>query len=235
MSEESVQANGRLTQSNLRSPRAAAIAGIGFALLMSASTILIRLSFPEDTIDPADWLANEAKNLSLAMSLVPFAGIAFLWFMGVVRDRMGRQEDQFFSTLFLGSGYLYLGTTFVAAALAGGTLVLFASDPELSTSNGILSLSLTVSNRINSVYAMRMAGTFMSVLGTIWLRTGVMPRWLGAITYILAVILLVSISFTLWLVLIFPVWVFAISVIILIMNFRLTPDENAGDDKAQPE
>jgi hypothetical protein len=227
MPNENVKADSRLTQPNLRSPRAAAFAGIGFALLSTASLILIRLSFPENVIDPADWLADQAKNLSLAMSLVPFAGIAFLWFMGVVRDRMGRQEDQFFSTLFFGSGYLYLGMTFVAAALTGGALVLYASDPELSTSSGILSLSLTVSNRINSVYAMRMAGTFMSVLGTIWLRTGVMPRWLGAITYLLAVVLLFSISFTLWVFLIFPAWVFVISVIILVLNFRLTPDEKA--------
>jgi hypothetical protein len=164
------------------------------------------------------------------MSLVPFSGIAFLWFMGVVRDGLGRQEDQFFSTLFFGSGYLYLGMTFVAAALAGGALVLYAADPDLSTSSGILTLSLTVSNRINSVYAMRMAGTFMSVLGTIWFRTGVMPRWLAAITYLLAVMLLISISFTLWVFLIFPAWVFAISAIILVMNLRLTSNQKAGDD-----
>jgi hypothetical protein len=76
MPEENVKADNRLTQSNLRSPRAAAFAGIGFALLSTASLILIRLSFPENVKDPADWLAEEAKNLSLAMSLVPFAGIA---------------------------------------------------------------------------------------------------------------------------------------------------------------
>lgn len=117
--------------------------------------------------------------------------------------------------------------TFAAAALAGGALVLYASDANLFAGSGVLSLALTVSNRINSVYAMRMACTFMSVLGTIWLRTGVIPRWLALVTYVLSVVLVISISFTLWVFLIFPVWVFVISVAILVMNFRLVPDQQA--------
>lgn len=32
------------------------------------------------------------------------AGIAFLWFIGVIRDRSGAHEDRFFATVFLGSG-----------------------------------------------------------------------------------------------------------------------------------
>jgi hypothetical protein len=229
MPEQTAKPDDRLSQSNLRSPRAAAFAGIGFALMSGASLILVRLSFPENVADPATWLADQAKTLSLAMSLIPFAGIAFLWFMGVVREQIGRLEDQFFSTLFFGTGYLFLGMTFIAAALAGGALVLYASDPDLSTSSGILALSLTVSNRINSVYAMRMAGTFMSVLGTIWLRTGVMPRWMALITYLLAMVLLVSIGFTLWVFLIFPAWVFVISIATLISNDRLTPGQKDED------
>ena len=51
---------------------------------------------------------------------MPFAGIAFLWFIGVVRDRLGRLEDQFFSTVFFGSGLLFLAMVFVSMAIAGG-------------------------------------------------------------------------------------------------------------------
>ena len=154
------------------------------------------------------------------MSLIPFAGISFLWFMGVVRDRMGRQEDQFFSTLFFGSGYLYLGMTFASAATIGGILVLYTSDPGLLVGGGVYALALVISNRLNSVYAVRMAGAFMFVLGTIWVRTGVMPRWLAWVTYVLAAVLLISIGFTPWVVLVFPAWVLAISVAILVLNFR---------------
>jgi hypothetical protein len=209
-----------LVRRELRTPRAAAIAGILFAVLYGASWVLIRLSVPADALEVSEWFDSQAKNLSLAMSLVPFAGILFLWFMGVVRDRMGRQEDQFFSTLFFGSGYLYLGMSFASAAIIGGTLVLYASDPGLLVSGGIYPLALVISNRLNTVYAMRMAGAFMSVLGTIWVRTGVMPRWLALVTYVLAAVLLISIGFTPWVVLVFPAWVFAISVAILVLNYR---------------
>lgn len=218
-----------LAQRKLRTPRAAAIAGILFALLFGTSWLLIRLALPAETLEPSAWLEQRAKNLSLAMSTIPFAGIAFLWFMGVVRDRMGRQEDQFFSTLFFGSGYLYLGMTFASAAMIGGALVLYASDLDLLTGSGVFSLALIVSNRLNTVYAMRMAGAFMFVLGTIWVRTGVMPRWLALVTYLLAAVLLISIGLTPWVVLVFPAWVLMISLAILVLNYRRTHDQEVRD------
>jgi hypothetical protein len=220
---------GHLAQRKLRTPRAAAVAGILFALLFGTSGLRIRLALPAETLEPSAWLEQRASDLSLAMSLIPFAGISFLWFMGVVRDRMGRQEDQFFSTLFFGSGYLYLGMTFASAAMVGGALVLYASDLDLLAGSGVFSLALVVSNRLNSVYAMRMAGAFMFVLGTIWVRTRVMPRWLALITYLLAAVLLISIGFTPWVVLVFPAWVFGISVAILVLNYRSTRNQEGPD------
>ena len=218
-----------LVRRALKTPRAAAIAGILFAVLYSTSWILIRLFILGDALEASDWLQQQAGGLSLAMSLIPFAGISFMWFMGVVRDRLGHQEDQFFSTLFFGSGYLYLGLTFASAAAIGGALMLYASDPGLQASGGVYSLALAISNRLNSVYAMRMAGAFMAVMGTIWVRTGVLPRWLALVTYLLAAVLLVSIGFTPWVVLVFPAWVLAISVAILVLNYRRT-DEQEGPD-----
>jgi hypothetical protein len=44
-----------------------------------------------------------------ARTLMPFAGISFLWFIGVVRDGLGRYEDKFFSSAFICSGVLFLG------------------------------------------------------------------------------------------------------------------------------
>lgn len=53
---------------------------------------------------------------------MPFAGIAFLWFIGVIRDRLGDHEDRFFASVFLGSGLIFLATVFVAMAIAGALL-----------------------------------------------------------------------------------------------------------------
>ncbi len=57
--------------------------------------------------------------MAVSLNLVPFAGIAFLWFIGVLRDRIGEREDRFFATVFLGSGLLFVAMMFVAVAVAG--------------------------------------------------------------------------------------------------------------------
>lgn len=213
--------NAHLSKHMLRTPRTAAVAGIIFAVLLGTSHVLIQLSVPADLLDTSEWLDDQAKTISLALSLVPFAGISFLWFMAVVRDRMGHLEDQFFSTLFFGSGYLYLGMTFASAAIASGILTLYTSEPDMLIGSEVYALSRIVINGISSIYAIRMAGMFMFVLGTIWVRTQVMPRWLAFVTYALALVLLISIGFTPWVILVFPAWVFVISVYILILNYRV--------------
>jgi hypothetical protein len=176
-----------------------------------------------------DLLEDQAENITLGLSFLPFAGIAFLWFLGVIRDRLGHLEDQFFSTLFLGSGLLYLGLTLAAAAIAGGMLSAYAISPDSFTTGGAHILARTISNRITTVYAIRMAGMFMFVLGTIWVRTQVMPRWLALITYGLALVLMISVGFSHWVTLIFPAWVFLISVYILILNYRYREDGSKTD------
>jgi hypothetical protein len=65
-----------------------------------------------------------------------------------------------------------------------------------------------------------MAAVFMISLGTIWVRTRLMPRVFVVLTYALALLLLVSSNLTLWLILIFPAWVFVISVFILVVSLR---------------
>src|SRR6185437_7361762 len=95
----------RLTNTRLRTPRAAAIAGILFSLLITLVLVLILISTPSDPAASGVWLSNPARRgtVALALNLVPFAGITFLWFIGVVRDRLGHLEDRFFASVFLGS------------------------------------------------------------------------------------------------------------------------------------
>jgi hypothetical protein len=203
----------------LRGPRAAAVAGIFFALLYGASYTLIQITIPAISLDLPALTESQMRYANLGISFLPFAGIAFIWFMGVIRERMGAMEDQFFSTLFLGSGILYIGLTFIAAAVGGGLLAAYSIDPELIINSDAHLLARSITNRITTVYSIRMAGMFMIVLGTIWVRTQIMPRWLALITFVSAVILLVSVGFSHWVILLFPVWVFLISVYILYLNF----------------
>ena len=119
-----------LTHGASKTPKAAAIAGILFALLLIVVFALLRLSVPADPHEPGSWLRRDSEAVALALNLVPFAGIAFLWFIGVLRDRLGKAEDRFFATVFFGSGLLYLGTLFSAAALIGGLIMAFAAQPK---------------------------------------------------------------------------------------------------------
>jgi hypothetical protein len=231
MTESSALATDR----RLTTPRAAAISGIVFAVLMITSYTLLQLSIPPYVVDTGEWLEDNVRTVSLAFGLVPFAGIAFLWSMGVLRNRLGYLEDQFFSTLFFGSGFLYLGMTFTAAAVAGGVLTIYALFPEMLEGSAMYIFSRVVIYQINIGYATRMAGMFMFVLGTIWVRTRVMPRWLSFLTYALALVLLFGVGFTTWVTMIFPAWVFLISVLILISNYRGWDDGRARREGAMVE
>ena len=208
------------TRRALKAPRAAAIAGIIFAVLYGATMILLSLSIPSYQVAEADlsWLETNYGTVSLALNMIPYAGIAFLWFIGVIRDRLGDQEDRLFSTVFLGSGLLFLGLTFVGAALAGGLLNTFAMESSFLENSGFYTYSRAVVYQVINIYAIRMAGVFMISLGTLWIRTGVMHRTWGILTYALALVLLLSISFSLLVTLIFPGWVLVISAYILVRN-----------------
>src|SRR5947209_13237324 len=113
----------------LKTPRAAAVAGILFSVLLLVVLGLLLSSVQPGSADPGAWLRQLASRVALAVNLVPFAGIAFLWFVGVLRDRLGPREDRFFATVFLGSGLLFLGMLFTAAAMVGGLLMAFAAEP----------------------------------------------------------------------------------------------------------
>jgi hypothetical protein len=210
------------TRQAIRTPRAAAVAGIIFSVLFTISIVLIRLALPEDLrgTDVAAWLQSNTSSLSLALTLVPFAGIAFLWFVGVVRSRLGDMEDQFFSTVFFGSGLLFLAMMFASAAIAGGILSSYALEANTLVKSGVATFGRALMYSVINIYGVRMAGVFMVSLATIWLRTRVMPRVFVFLTYALALVLLVSSNLSLWLVLVFPVWVFVISFFILITSLR---------------
>ena len=211
---------GHVTDRHLRTPRAAAIAGIVFAILFATSYWLIYQRAPGDSADLTGWLATHGETVTAGVSLLPFAGIAFLWFMGVLRDAIGYLEDQFFSTLFLGSGFLYLAMTFMSAATARGALSVYAINPEIATEAELFDMARAISNAGMTVYAMRMAGMFTFVLGTIWIRTGLMPRWMVVLTYASALLLLFSIDYNRWMVMVFPGWVLLVSILVLLRNYR---------------
>ena len=223
-------------ESTLRTPRAAAAAGIAFAVLTATSLILLRLSTPANPGSAGEWLSDSGrrKAVSVALNLVPFAGIAFLWFIGVVRDRIGGQEDRFFATVFLGSGLLFVGMFFSAAALAGGLLGAAASHTSGTPGSDTLALGRGATSILLNVYAMRMAAVFTLTTVTIARRTGIISRWLWSAGVASAIVLLVAVSFSSWVELLFPAWILALSIDILAGGGRPAGAVAAADAAGPP-
>jgi hypothetical protein len=139
--------------------------------------ILIRSAVPEKPEELGDWLSTGWKTVAIALNLLPFAGIAFLWFIGVVRDRPGEHEDRFFATVFFGSGVLFLAMLSASAALAGGILTMYGASRDLLIQSGIYTFGRMVAYELMNVYTLKMAGVFMMSMSTLTLRTGIAPRW----------------------------------------------------------
>ncbi|MFL5767048.1 MAG: hypothetical protein ACJ758_04305 [Actinomycetota bacterium] len=208
--------------SPLRTPRAAGVAGIVFSVLLILCIVLLRISVPEDVSQPGLWLTDSGRrsSVALALGLVPFAGIAFLWFVGVIRDRIGEREDRFFATVFLGSGLLFVGMLFIAAAVAGGLIADVAASSAPSHAVATVALGRRITSIALNVYAMRMAAVFTTTTAMIGLRTGAISRWLGIVGLVFAVVLLFGMGLSSWVALLFPAWIGAVSVEILLTQWR---------------
>jgi len=213
---------GDAIRRDLKTPRAAAIAGIVFSLLLMASMLLIRTSIPADPLatTAATDALRHSRRISLALNMLPFAGIAFLWFVGVLRDRLGALEDRFFATVFLGSALLFLATLFIAASVAGGIVRLLLSGAGNLIGSGAYALARIQVYQALHIYAIKMAGVFMISTSTISLKTGIVPRWMAFLGFGLALVLLLSVGTIQSILLVFPLWVLLISLHILIDNFR---------------
>lgn len=209
----------KVARPQLTTPRAAAIAGIVFSLLLITSLVLIRLSVPQSPEDAGEWLVTGSRAVALALNLLPFAGIAFLWFIGVVRDRLGDREDRFFATVFLGSGLLFLALLFSSAAVAGSIIQIYGGYPDIPTEYGLYAYSRTLTYEMLNVYAAKMAGVFMISTSTLSLRTGIVPRWVTYLGFVLALFLLLSVGFFSWAPVVFPLWVLLVSIHLYVHQF----------------
>ncbi len=202
----------------MTTPRAAALAGVLSALLFAAVLILIRVKMPEGVGDSTQWLNSERGGILTATKLMPFAGITFLWFIGVVRDGLGRYEDRFFATVFLGSGLLFLAMMFVSTAVAAALVASNTGVTDPAAHVEVVAFGKMIVVSAAKTYAIRMAAVFMISLATIWLKTGLMPRWLVVVSYLVAVALLIASDLSMWLTLAFPIWVLVVSALILLRS-----------------
>ncbi len=185
------------------------IVGLGFA----------RYAIPTDLSAPGTWLTEPGRRTAVrfAIDLVPFSGIAFLWFLGVLRNRLGELEDQFFATVFFASGLLFVACLFTAAAMTSALLQsLVAGNVDSET----YYFGRQVIDALLNLFAMKMAAVFIFSICTIGLRTAIFPRWVAFTGYACGVVLLMIIANWRWITLIFPAWILLVSLQILLAEFR---------------
>ena len=211
-----------VTARAIRTPRAAAVAGIVFSILFATSIVLLQLAIPPDSDDAGAWVTDDSKRgvVLFGLQLLPFAGIAFLWFIGVLRDRIGPGEDRFFATVFLGSGLVFVAMFFAAGAVAAGLVDTTADAGNGDGAGTVWPVGREIGHTLMTVYGLRMAAVFTISATTLASRLQVVPRWLVLLGYTTALLLLIGAGFVPWLDLVFPAWVFVISVYILVVAFR---------------
>jgi hypothetical protein len=200
-------------RSSLSTIRAAGVAGLVFALLITVAMLLIHEEPPSDPAGFPDWWAGYAARYALAVYLIPFAGIAFLWFLAVLRRRIGRGEDQLFATVLLGSGLLFVAMLFASGAVA-------SADPAILGTSDVggyetFVFGRSVARAFFFVFATKMAATFMLIASTIARHTGILPRWFVAAGMVAGIGLLIAIPLFDLSAVIFPIWVALLSIQLL--------------------
>ncbi|MGO4173231.1 hypothetical protein [Bosea sp. TAF32] len=204
----------------LKTPKAAGVAGILFSVLLLSALVLVLQTLRLHPQDPGDWVGTQSWKVALALNLIPFAGIAFLWFMGVLRDRLGDRENSLFATVFLGSGFLFIGMLFVAASAIGAILLTHAARPGELAGSVTFTLARSFAYNLASIYAMKVSSVFLITASTIVLRTGITGRWTAFAGYAAATVILVGSHLVDWTFLVFPIWVLIVSCDILIREYR---------------
>ena len=203
---------------NLRSIEAAAVAGIVYAGLavwaMSLFSSVPDLSLSDDQL--TEWFSN--GNLILGLNLAAISSIAFLWFVAVVRRRIGDQEDRFFSTVFVGSATLYLAVWLTGAAILTAPAIALAIQDDLRVTQDTATLAAGSAAALILVVAPRLQAVFVISTSTLLLRTRTMPKWLSFLGYLIGVCLFVIPTIFQFLGIGLPVWVLIASITILVLR-----------------
>ena len=221
MDDQQVSASrpGRNIPRALRSIEAAAIAGLLHSVLSLVATgLLLRAPDPSagDQV-VADWYLDDGnqRTMILAVNLITISSIMFIWFVAVIRRRVGERENRLFGTVFFGSAllltgaWLVAGVFFAAPAVAGQA---FETVPDAGT------VAMTQAGGITttSIVATRLEAVFMIASTTVGRLSEVFPRWLVLIGYVVGVTLLVMPVPNEALTWVFPIWVAVVSAVLLI-------------------
>lgn len=213
---------------NVRSIESAAIAGVVYAVLTVIGLFLLKP--PADltvSIQSATTWFEDAGNrasLLVGLNLVSIASVAFLWFVAVIRRRVGDREDRFFSTVFLGSAILYVATYITGSVALAAPALAFSVVDNAVVDEASATLAIGTATGLLLVVATRLQAVFVLTTSTLVRRTEVLPNWLAYLGYGGAAVLFLFPLVADPIGLAFPAWVLVVSVTIAFTRPTFPPE-----------
>jgi hypothetical protein len=219
---------GEAIRQRVRSAESAAVAGVVYAVLAVLALSLLR-RFPEAVLSDEELVAwfddsdRQAASL-LGLNLASVSAIAFLWFVAVIRRRLGDREDRFFGTVFFGSAILYIVTWLMAAVTLASAAVAYQLFDGAAMDRGAATLIGGVSGALLLVAGPRVQAVFVFTTSTLILRSGVLPKWLAYFGYFSGLLLFIVPLVIQPVGIAFPLWVLVVSLTMLVSRKRIAPD-----------
>jgi hypothetical protein len=220
---------GPLMKPGSRPEQAAGVAGLVFSALLIAGLVAFgRIGDPAGSEDVLSWYSENYTPVMriVGLYIIPFAGIAFMWFMAALRERGGSKTDRFFDTVFLGSGFIFVATLFGGSAALLSVTTADQFGPIYGPTEDTIQMARSLGFAFFNVYAARSAGVFTMVTAGTLMRSGFFPRWVGLVSLPVALILLLATGYFKELIYVFPVWVAFVSATYLLLLAKIgSPDD----------
>jgi hypothetical protein len=177
-----------------RPARLLALSGTAFAMLLLFGWFLSGGDTPDYAAangDWIDWAEKSGSRSGIGAFLVLLAGIAFLHFVGTIRDALGSAEiavrgsTQLARTAFAGAIAGIVGITMAIVMIAAASSTGAGADP-------IVSRAVTTASAGPYLVATMGFATLLGASGLSTLQTRVFARWTGIVALLGAVAFLVT-------------------------------------------
>jgi len=209
----------------------AAVAGIVCAVAWSASLrgLLARpgLDASREEIARFYRVHHGGDHVGLLLALLVIGTVAYLWFVGVVRSRLGERESRLVGTVFLGASVLLTGLVLVAASALAAPSILVDVGGQ-TPDPGAAALLRALAAVVLSVFTARVATLVMFSTASLGLRTGAFPRWLVVVTYVVGAAEFVNVTLAEPTLYVFPAWIALVSLVLLVRRPRIGPVDATG-------
>jgi hypothetical protein len=169
---------------------------------------------------------SSRRPVVVGLYLMPFAAIAFVWFIVAVRMWISgqvRRENVLLSNVQLVAGILYVAL-FCGGAAASSVLAASVEFSDGPIDPVVAHQFPQFGSALLFVFAVRMAAMFVFTTTNITKAAGLLPRWFVWAGYLVGAFLLLSATFNSTLVLVFPIWLLVLCAILLTRARRIPAD-----------